>query len=54
MTETLLHRWFEEVWNKKNKAAIREMLTEDAVHYGLMDLMAVPLKASRRSSSSTR
>jgi predicted ester cyclase len=36
MTDTLLHRWFDEVWNKKNKAAIREMLTDDTVHYGLM------------------
>jgi predicted ester cyclase len=33
--KTLLHRWFDEVWNKKNTAAIREMLTEDSIHYGL-------------------
>lgn len=32
---TLLHRWFEEVWNKKDAAAIREMLTEDSIHHGL-------------------
>ena len=32
---TLLHRWFEEVWNQKNTAAIREMFTEDTVVYGL-------------------
>lgn len=36
MTDTLLHRWFDEVWNKKDKAAIREMLTEETVHHGLL------------------
>lgn len=32
---TLLHRWFEDVWNKKDKKVIREMLTEDSIHHGL-------------------
>jgi steroid delta-isomerase-like uncharacterized protein len=31
----LIRHWFEEVWNKKNRAAIREMLTPDSVHHGL-------------------
>lgn len=33
--DTLLHTWFEEVWNKKNAVAIREMLTEDSIHHGI-------------------
>lgn len=33
--KTILHQWFEEVWNKKNAAAIREMLAEDSIHHGL-------------------
>ena len=32
---SFLHRWFEEVWNKKSAAAVDEMLTEDGVGYGL-------------------
>lgn len=32
---TLLHRWFEEVWNRKNSSAIRELLDEDCLHHGL-------------------
>lgn len=32
---TLLHRWFQEVWNEKNAATIRELLTEDSIHHGL-------------------
>jgi predicted ester cyclase len=32
---TLLHRWFEEVWNNKNSAAIREMFSDDTVIHGL-------------------
>lgn len=32
---TLLHRWFDQVWNRQNTQAIREMLTEDTVHHGL-------------------
>ncbi|MEO7675053.1 MAG: ester cyclase [Pyrinomonadaceae bacterium] len=33
--QTLLHKWFDQVWNMKNAGAIREMLDEDSVHYGL-------------------
>ncbi len=35
--ETLIRRWFEEVWNKKNEAAIDEMLDDDCIAYGLPD-----------------
>jgi predicted ester cyclase len=30
-----IHRWFDEVWNKKREEAIDEMVTEDVVGYGL-------------------
>jgi predicted ester cyclase len=35
--ETFLHRWFEEVWNKKSEAAIDEMCAEDVIANGLTD-----------------
>ena len=35
--ETLLHRWFEEVWNKGSEAAIDEMFAEDGIAHGLND-----------------
>ncbi len=31
----LVNRWFDEVWNKKNKSFIREMTTDQTVHHGL-------------------
>lgn len=34
---TLLHRWFEEVWNKGREEAIDEMLAEDIIAHGLLD-----------------
>jgi steroid delta-isomerase-like uncharacterized protein len=33
--ETVLHRWFEEVWNQGREAAIDELAAEDAISYGL-------------------
>ncbi len=30
-----MHRWFNEVWNNKNEAAIDEMFAEDGLGYGL-------------------
>jgi steroid delta-isomerase-like uncharacterized protein len=33
----VLHRWFEEVWNKGREEAIDEMFAEDAVAHGLLD-----------------
>ena len=32
---TLMHRWFDLVWNQKNEAAIDEMFAEDGIGYGL-------------------
>ena|SRR4051794_11221808 len=32
-----IHRWFEEVWNKKSEEAVDEMMAEDGVGYGLND-----------------
>lgn len=31
----LIRYWFDEVWNNKNREAIREMLSEESVHHGL-------------------
>ena len=33
--KVLIHRWFEEVWNKKNEAVIDELLSPQALIYGL-------------------
>ena len=30
-------KWYDEVWNKKNEAAIDELLAKDCVAHGLMD-----------------
>ena len=35
--ENLLHRWFEEVWNKGREDAIDEMLDCEAIAHGLTD-----------------
>ena len=35
--ELFMQRWFEEVWNNKNEAAVDEMFAEDGVGYGLGD-----------------
>jgi len=32
---TLLHRWFDEVWNNKDEAAIDRMFAGDGVGHGL-------------------
>jgi steroid delta-isomerase-like uncharacterized protein len=34
---SVMHKWFEEVWNKGNESAIDEMFAEDAVAHGLLD-----------------
>ncbi len=34
---TLLHRWFDEVWNQARTDSIAEMMTEDAILNGLND-----------------
>ena len=33
--KVLIHRWFEEVWNKKNEAVIDEVMDPQALIYGL-------------------
>lgn len=33
--ETVVHRWFGEVWNNKREAAIDELLTDETLHHGL-------------------
>ena len=35
--ETLLHRWFEEVWNKGRAEAIDEMFSCEGIAHGLTD-----------------
>jgi steroid delta-isomerase-like uncharacterized protein len=39
----LFERWFTEVWNKGRAEAIDEMLTPDAVVYGLDDTSGTPI-----------
>ena len=39
--ERLVHRFFDEVWNSKNEAAVDEMLAPDCVAYALPDPDAV-------------
>ncbi|MGI6456293.1 MAG: ester cyclase [bacterium] len=34
---TLLHRWFDEVWNQGREEAIDEMFAEDCIAHGLTD-----------------
>jgi len=35
--ETLMHRWFEEVWNQKSESAVDEMFAADGIGHGLTD-----------------
>ena len=35
MPETILHRWFDEIWNKGNIDAIHELMTPDATIHSL-------------------
>jgi predicted ester cyclase len=42
--KVLIHRWFEEVWNRKRREAIFEMLHPDAVIYGLAEAPTAALK----------
>ena len=34
---TILHRWFEEVWNNGRTEVIDEMIAPNAIAYGLED-----------------
>jgi steroid delta-isomerase-like uncharacterized protein len=40
----LIHRWFEEVWNKGRAEAIDEMFAEDGIANGLADESGEPLR----------
>ena len=42
--KVLIYRWFEEVWNKKRREVIFEMLHPECSIYGLGDNPAVPLQ----------
>ncbi|CAN5603651.1 hypothetical protein BH20ACI4_BH20ACI4_31580 [soil metagenome] len=42
--ESLIHRWFEEVWNNRSEEAIDELLAEDGVANGLNDAEGNPLR----------
>src|SRR4051812_24810208 len=35
--KALVHRWFEEVWNKGREEAIDELFAEDGIAHGLAD-----------------
>lgn len=39
----LIHRWFEEVWNKGRADAIDELFAEDGIAHGLADETGAPL-----------
>jgi steroid delta-isomerase-like uncharacterized protein len=36
-TETLLHRWFNEVWNQGRESSISELMADDAIFHGIVD-----------------
>src|SRR5215210_3414067 len=40
----LIHRWFEEVWNKGRAEAIDEMFADDGIANGLADEQGAPLR----------
>jgi len=40
----LIHRWFEEVWNKGRADAVNEMFAEDGIAHGLSDDSGEPLR----------
>jgi steroid delta-isomerase-like uncharacterized protein len=42
--KALVRRWFEEVWNQGNAAAIDELLAEDGVIHGLLDAGGNPVQ----------
>ena len=42
-TDTVLHRWFEEVWNQGLESSIDVLLADDAVAHGLGDETGVDL-----------
>lgn len=45
--ETLMHRWFEEVWNQGRADAIDEMFAEDGLAYGLPTENGEPIRGPK-------
>lgn len=43
---TLLHRWFDEVWNQKTTETIDAMLTEDSLHHGVSGPGGEPIRGT--------
>jgi steroid delta-isomerase-like uncharacterized protein len=37
MADTVLHRWFEEVWNQGIEASIDELMADDAIVHGIVE-----------------
>jgi len=54
--KSVLHRWFEEVWNKGREEAIDELFAEDGIAHGLGALMYVGSfeHAARKTRSGRR
>ena len=44
--KALIHRWFEEVWNKGREEAIDEMFAEDGIAHGLAQDPGEPLRGA--------
>ena len=42
--KALVHRWFDEVWNKGREEAIDELFAEEGVAHGLADETGAPLR----------
>ncbi len=45
--ETLMHRWFEEVWNKGREEAIDELFAEDGIGHGLPTEDGEPIRGPK-------
>ncbi len=45
--QTLMHRWFEEVWNKGREDAIDEMFAEDGIGHGLPTENGEPIRGPK-------
>jgi len=45
--ETLMHRWFEEVWNQGREEAIDELFSENGVVYGLPTENGEPMRGPK-------
>ena len=51
-TKSILHRWFEEVWNKGREEAIDELFAEDGIAHGLADEQGEALRGPLGSALS--